>query len=218
MVERSPAEAWLARLRPGDALDLLGPLGQPIRLDRSTQHLLLLAEDAAVPSLRPMADAAITAGVQVALLAEAENAASVIPSTLLPDEVEYAVATRDGSVGQTGSVLDLLPDFEAWADEAIAAGSASFLARVAREAEARDARLGVASMGRRGRRRASAEGGGRRADGAGRSWLRVLLLQTIGCALGVCLGCVVDGRSGPVRVCREGPIFDARDVAWKEPA
>jgi len=40
------------------------------------------------------------------------------------------------------------------------------------------------------------------------------------CGDGVCMGCVVETNADDearrmVRVCREGPIFDTRDIAWK---
>ena len=38
----------------------------------------------------------------------------------------------------------------------------------------------------------------------------------MGCAVGACLGCVVMGASGtPQRVCREGPVFAAEELAWE---
>ena len=38
----------------------------------------------------------------------------------------------------------------------------------------------------------------------------------MGCAVGACLGCVVIGVDGPQRVCREGPVFAADEIAWDE--
>ena len=34
---------WFTRLRPGDAIDLLGPLGRPFEVDPRSRHLLLIA-------------------------------------------------------------------------------------------------------------------------------------------------------------------------------
>ncbi len=48
-----------------------------------------------------------------------------------------------------------------------------------------------------------------------RAWLQVMLPHPAGCALGVCLGCVVDGADGPLRVCREGPAFGAAELTWE---
>ncbi|MFA6215009.1 MAG: hypothetical protein WC768_00395 [Patescibacteria group bacterium] len=43
----------------------------------------------------------------------------------------------------------------------------------------------------------------------------VFLEEVMGCALGVCKGCVVKMTSGETRyVCEDGPIFDASEVDW----
>ena len=47
--------------------------------------------------VRMLADEAIRDGRQVTLLFGAASAREVYPSSLLPDEVEYVVATDDGS-------------------------------------------------------------------------------------------------------------------------
>lgn len=38
--------------------------------------------------------------------------------------------------------------------------------------------------------------------------------NNMGCGLGVCLGCVIKTKSGPQRVCKDGPIFDIDEVIW----
>ena len=47
------------------------------------------------------------------------------------------------------------------------------------------------------------------------SWLQVSMEQNMGCAVGACLGCVIMGVGGPQRVCREGPVFAAEEIAWE---
>ena len=192
----------------------MGPLGQPVRLDRRTHHLLLIAEGSGVARLRPIADEGLATGRTVTLLLGARDAADVYPSSLLPDEVEYVVATDDGSLGHRGSVVDLVAGYEAWADQAIAAAPSERLGELARFATGRDKRLGVARLGPRSRR----AGGRAAARGGQPAWLQVMLEQRIGCALGVCLGCVVPGTVDQVRVCREGPTFAADALDWEGPS
>jgi dihydroorotate dehydrogenase electron transfer subunit len=36
--------------------------------------------------------------------------------------------------------------------------------------------------------------------------------QFMGCGIGACLGCVIKTRQGYKRVCKDGPVFDIRDV------
>ena len=205
---------WFTRLRPGDAVDLLGPLGRPFEVDPRSRHLLLIAGGLGMAGVRMLADEAVRAGRQVTLLFGAASSREVYPSSLLPDEVEYVVATDDGSMGHHGYVTDLVPEYEAWADQAFACGPHGMLSALARQAEGRRGRLGVASLGRK-------RGGGK-ADPAGspaarrKAFLQVSMEQNMGCAVGACLGCVVMSTSGvPQRVCREGPVFASDELAWE---
>jgi len=46
---------------------------------------------------------------------------------------------------------------------------------------------------------------------------QVSLTSRMACGLGFCRGCVKEGRDGRnLCVCSEGPVFDSRDVKWKE--
>jgi dihydroorotate dehydrogenase electron transfer subunit len=164
--------------------------------------------------VRMLADEAIRDGRAVTMLFGAASARDVYPSTLLPDEVEYVVATDDGSMGRAGFVTELVPEYEAWADQAFACGPRPMLATLAHLAAGRQARLGVAKLGRK-------RGGGRTPTPGSpaarrKAFLQVSMEQNMGCAVGACLGCVVMGASGqPQRVCREGPVFAADEIAWE---
>ena len=93
---------WLTRVRPGETLDMLGPLGRPFEVDPRSRHLLLVAGGLGIAGVRMLADEAIRDGHSVVVLFGAASAREVYPSNLLPDEVEYVVATDDGSLGLWG--------------------------------------------------------------------------------------------------------------------
>jgi dihydroorotate dehydrogenase electron transfer subunit len=205
---------WFTTLRPGDRVDMLGPLGRPFEVDSRSRHLLLVAGGLGMAGVRMLADEAIRDGRQVTLLFGGASAREVYPSSLLPDEVEYVVATDDGSMGHHGYVTELLPEYEGWADQAFACGPAPMLAALSRLAAGRRERLGVANLGRK-------RGGGR-ADPIGspaarrKAFLQVSMEQNMGCAVGACLGCVVMSVTGtPQRVCREGPVFASDELRWE---
>ena len=51
---------------------------------------------------------------------------------------------------------------------------------------------------------------------------QVSLEERMGCAMGCCMGCVVEVATEPAgsharfqRVCTEGPVFPAEEIAWK---
>ena len=165
--------------------------------------------------VRMLADEAIRDGRQVTLLFGATSAREVYPSTLLPDEVEYVVATDDGSLGHHGFVTELVPEYEAWADQAFACGPT---ADARAPSPARRRAVGGDSASPRSVGSVAAG----RADPAGspaarrKAFLQVSMEQNMGCAVGACLGCVVMGTTGtPQRVCREGPVFAADELAWE---
>jgi dihydroorotate dehydrogenase electron transfer subunit len=201
----------LLRLRPGERAMLAGPLGRAFEVDPRSRYVLLVADADGLARVRASVDEAVATGRQVTLLLEAATVADVPPSSLLPDEVEYVIATRDGSLGHRGVVSELVPDYEAWADQCFAAGSETLLARLVALARGRDARMGVARLGRRRGRRPDP----RSARSRRRAWLQVALPHPAGCALAVCLGCVRSGEDGPLRVCREGPVFPADTLRWE---
>jgi dihydroorotate dehydrogenase electron transfer subunit len=207
---------WAGSLRAGDRADIAGPLGRPFEVDPRSRHLLLVAEGPSIGALRLLVDEAVRDARSVVLLFGAPTASHVYPTSLLPDEVEYVVATADGSLGHRGSVADLVGGYEAWADQAFAAGPPSLLAALALQAAGRRQRLGVATLGRkRGGGRPPAPGS---TEARRKAFLQVAVGQSIGCAAATCLGCAVEGAGGlALRACREGPVFAAEELAWPEP-
>jgi dihydroorotate dehydrogenase electron transfer subunit len=203
---------WLARMHPGEQVEMLGPLGRGFEVDPRARHLLLVAGGLGMAGVRSLADEALAHNRQVVVLFGAATAREVYPSSLLPTEVEYVVATDDGSFGHHGRVTDLVGLYEAWADQCFACGPEPMLAAIARLASSRHQRLGVARLGSRPGARQAARG---TAAARRRAWLQVSMEQNMGCAVGACLGCVVMGTDGPQRVCREGPVFAADEIAWE---
>ena len=42
----------------------------------------------------------------------------------------------------------------------------------------------------------------------------VSLEARMGCGFGACMGCSIQTTSGPKRVCKEGPVFEASEVIF----
>ena len=107
--------------------------------------------------------------------------------------VTVHIATDDGSVGHHGFVTDILTDMLRKNDlqhpTIYACGPHGMLAAVSKITTEFEVPTQVAMENR------------------------------MGCALGVCLGCVCPVRIDAnrieyQRVCTEGPVFDATDIAW----
>lgn len=178
----------LARVRPADALALQGPLGRGFTVAPDSRHLLLVGHGTEVAPLVALADWAVGAGSAVTLLAGADTSGGLLPAAMLPAEVEYRVATSDGSLGHPGPVLDLLrPAGEVplllWADQVFASGPTWLYAGL-RE------RIGATRT--------------RREPGFAQGMVRGF----VGCGAGACLGCAMETRDGTVYLCKAGPVVD----------
>ena len=181
---------WLVRRASGDELDCLGPLGHGFRLLPNARNLLMVGGGYGVAPLVGLAERALKRGANVVLAVGAATRTQIFPTDLLPPEIEYLAATDDGSAGHHGYVTDLVPERIAWADAVYACGPLAMMETLARIL----------------REQAPNKPG------------QIAMEERMGCAMGVCLGCVVETTRGPLRVCTEGPVFDARQILWRAEA
>ena len=147
----------------------------------------MVAGGSGIAPLVALAEEAVAKELSVTLLFGARSADLVFPAELLPPEVEYVVATDDGSMGHHGLVTGLLAEYLGWADAVYACGPhAMFLSMLD---IMRDA-------------------------GTGKS-VQVSLEENMACGVGACFGCVVETRRGEMKsVCEDGPVFEMRDLVW----
>jgi len=179
-----PGLAWLLTRQPGDRLDVIGPLGSGFPLPDKTRNLLLVSDAQNIAPLLGQMHRAITTGVAVTLALGASRAADLYPVSSLPAEVEFQVATRDGSLGHRGVITDLLPNLLAWADLVGAVGSTNLYHALQDQAD--KARFGVVS-----------------------GFMYGLINQPyLACGVGACLSCAITAPTGLKLTCVDGPVFD----------
>ncbi len=173
--------------RAGEMLDCMGPLGNGFTLHPSSRHLLMVGGGSGVGPLVALADHAVARGLSVALLFGFRSADRVYPSELLSTEVEYGVATDDGSMGHRGLVTDLVGEYLGWADAVYACGPRPMF-------------LSLLDITRRANLQKS---------------VQVSLEEHMACGVGACFGCVVETRRGEMKsVCEDGPVFEMRELVW----
>ncbi|MFN8521981.1 MAG: dihydroorotate dehydrogenase electron transfer subunit [Chloroflexota bacterium] len=182
----------IASRQEGSELDILGPLGQPFSVDAKRTRFFLVGGGYGVAPMVALTDQLLARGADVVLAVGARTAEHVYPAGLVPSAAEYQIATMDGSLGHEGVVTDLLREGMEWAEAVYACGPTPMLA----------AAHGVVQEFNRGR------------GGLGERPIQVAMEQHMGCAMGVCLGCVIRTRRGFERVCRDGPVFSGGDVLW----
>ena len=202
-----PGTAAIAALRPGDRVAVLGPLGHGFELRGlgADATLVLVGGGVGVPPLHHVADfvRAGAAGAEaartkvVALIGAASAELLLAVAELRALDVEVRVSTDDGSAGSHGLVTDLLGDLLRGSGgsatrrfAALACGPQPMLRAVAGICAAASVRCQVA------------------------------MEEPMACGYGVCLGCAIPAASAgsdPVRyllLCKDGPVFDADEVAW----
>ena len=174
----------LRRLREGDTVDVIGPLGKGFTMKRTSKNLLLIGVSWGISPLIALAEQQVALGRSVTLVMGAATGAQLYPSELFPPEVELVVATEDASAGQKGSVTDLAAEYWFWADEVYASGPISMYAGLS----SATARLWP------------------------RKAVQVLAEMPMACGVGACYACTIITRRGPKLSCRDGPRFYLSDL------
>jgi dihydroorotate dehydrogenase electron transfer subunit len=178
-----PGTNRLCELRAGDELLVLGPLGQGFRAPRDGRRAVLVGGGVGIAPLAIWQDELLEQGAPHALLLGFRDGDHAVGANLLRCA---KTATDDGSLGHHGYVTDLLVA-ELEEDphvEVYACGPPMMLEAV----------------------RALCEQHGVPAQ--------LALESGMACGFGACFGCVVPTRDGGyMRVCLDGPVVDAAELA-----
>ena len=187
-----PGTRWLTGLRPGDAVDVVGPLGRPFPLPEDPVPCVLVGGGYGSAPLFWLADELRARGCHVEMVlgaASEDRLFGVGEAARVADGV--TVTTDDGSAGQRGWVSDVLDD--------VLEGSGAGL---------------VYACGPMGMLRSVTEVATRHGALA-----HVAVEESMACGVGVCMTCVLpvtgeDGVTRMVRSCVEGPVLRGDRIRW----
>jgi dihydroorotate dehydrogenase electron transfer subunit len=199
---------WLAERSAGEPLNLIGPLGNGFPLQPLTRRLLLIADTARLPRLRPLLDEALDRGGQVSLLVlDGESAASPAQAqneppgeTGVPGSaqagIDKNVATMRTQLPlavelhfiHSGLVAGEVDEVLRWSDQVCAALPSSRLPALAEAIRRTHVRFDA-------------------------GYAFALVDADLACGCGACLACVVPLANGSLtRACVHGPVFDLREL------
>ncbi len=204
-----PGTRLLTRRRPGNVLNLIGPLGKGYQLPQEKREVFLVGGGLGVAPLPLLAEAFHAHGISFEVMLGARTAAELwghqefqprSGKIHLADgraKTHLAIATDDGSAGHHGFVTEILaarlrknPSGKSPA-QIYACGPMPMLQRVAaicREAQA-PAQIAVETM--------------------------------MGCGFGICMGCPVAPARGVAEfgryllACVDGPVFHADEICYE---
>ena len=181
----------LAQRKPGESLDVLGPLGHGFSMP-DTPCSLLVGGGMGIAPLLFLAQQIKTqqpqSSIQVLIGAKTKNQ--------VLSEKEFAsfgcgakISTDDGSDGFRGKVTELLKNIlcntkYAADNKLYACGPKPMLKQIGKLA----AQYNVPS--------------------------EVSLDEYMACGLGICLGCMINTREGYKSVCKQGPVFNVSEIIW----
>lgn len=184
----------LARKKPGDKLDVLGPLGNGFNLDIRYGRIAVIGGGIGIfPLLFILRES--RAVVKRAYLGFRSAVNVVLEKEFRKSSLSLEIATDDGSFGTRGFVTELLKNdiVSAQYDMIYACGPLPMLKITAQIAEENGAAC------------------------------QVSMEQRMGCGFGTCLVCACKTRSGGdgendwqySHVCKDGPVFDSRKIVFE---
>jgi dihydroorotate dehydrogenase electron transfer subunit len=175
----------LARLQPGELLNVVYPLGNGYTLP-DTSRVLLVGGGCGVAPLLFLGRYLKENGIVPRFLVGARNAGGLIELEAYRQLGEVFVTTEDGSAGQKGFVIHhpvmktLTPDFD-WIYTCGPEAMMRVLAKYARQHQLK---------------------------------CQVSLENKMACGFGACLCCVTPTEEGHKCTCVDGPVFDSKYLKW----
>ena len=182
---RGEGTRWLAGRELGDSLDVLGLAGNGFDLKPEGRYLLVGGGIGIPPML---GCAQYTGGRATAILGGRSRDKIILEDFFREDCAKVLCATDDGSLGYHGFVDALVRrelSEDRGYDGVLACGPKPMLRNVAKVAE----EFGIPCQ--------------------------VSMEERMGCGVGACLVCACDMADGSRKhVCKDGPVFDSREVDW----
>ncbi len=183
-----------SRLKEGDAMNVLGPLGRGFDVPSICKKIVLIAGGVGIAPLSFLAERCEkeTSGAEIICYMGAGSSEALAGL----DRIEgicsvVKISTDDGSRGHSGPVTELFGhDMDLYADN-----------------DSRIYSCGPTQMLRSLHKLLKDQPVA----------CQVSLEERMACGIGACLGCVVKTKSdGLVRVCKEGPVFDINSADFSE--
>jgi len=179
---------WLANQTPGSVLDILGPLGNGFTMPE--ENLIVVGGGVGTPPMLYTAASAKNKVIAILGFRSADRVILVDEFKAICDKV--IITTDDGSVGIHGAVTLPLEELLKTGDYGAVMSCGQLLMQKAVSELCEKYEIQC----------------------------KVSLEERMGCGVGACLVCAcithdVNGNTNMSRACIDGPVFDAKAVAWK---
>jgi dihydroorotate dehydrogenase electron transfer subunit len=187
----------IAEYKPGDQLDILGPLGKGFRISSqssvlNSQNQILLAGGIGIAPLYFLAKVlkkSVGKKNKYTIILGAKNKQEIVGTERFK-ELGYKVliATDDGSIGFKGTGIavlkNMLTTFNLKLETNIYCCGPEVMLKALSETIKNKPGINC----------------------------QVSFEQFMGCGIGVCCGCTIETKNGHKKVCQDGPVFDINEV------
>ena len=170
----------MADLKPGDPLDVLGPLGNTFSLPNQNESVFILSGGTGIGSVYLLYSSLKKNGHEKLTFATGFRDDTFYFSEL--DDSNVVTFTEDGSTGRKGLVTEMLQEVldDPKNKRVYACGPHGMLQAVSKQMKDVPCETELS------------------------------IEETMACGIGACLGCVVEALGGRKTVCKEGPVFNLR--------
>lgn len=177
--------AWMAERKPGDVLNCVLPLGNGFTLPKTGERLLLVGGGVGTAPLLYLGKRCAELGATPVFLLGAKSKCDLMQLDEFEKIGRVCITTEDGSFGERGFVTDHFVMQGESFDRIQVCGPKPMMKAVARYA----ASAGIDC--------------------------EVSLENMMACGLGACLCCVEKTVKGNLCVCKDGPVFNIKDLLWQ---
>lgn len=188
---RGRGTSLMRNLGRGSVIHVLGPLGNSYPMPPKDHAPVLVAGGIGIASVFFLAERLAAAKNKAHIYYGARGASDLLMVGALKKVAKrLSLTTDDGSCGERGCITDMLSVF--------LSDGVSF-----------DKKTVMYACGPRKMLETVAGIAGDKGLEA-----YISMEENMACGIGACLGCVVKTVNGHKRVCKEGPVFDAREIVW----
>lgn len=183
---RGEGTAWLANLKAGTQIDIMGPIGKGFDVSDLSKKVLLVGGGIGIYPLYSVAQI-YGKNAYVALGFKTKGAVN-FEQEFKDTGCDLKIATDDGSYGKKGFVTEIVKEILVHnkIDIIMTCGPKIMMRGIYEEAEKRGIRCLVS------------------------------MEERMACGIGACLVCVCKINGTNERVCIDGPVFDGNEVDWNE--
>ena len=185
--KRGKATDLLSKMNNSYSLDLIGPLGNSFKKPENNKNAIILAGGIGLGPMLYLNTFLKDLGVKTNFIFGSRTKGQ-IPIHKELQNPDTIICTDDGSAGFKGNVLDYLKKIDKkYINNSIiyACGPTPMLKASHNFAIKNEICCSVS------------------------------MEQIMACSVGACMGCVIKVKSGYARVCKEGPVFNSKDIVWQ---